>query len=33
VLTSLRAGRPQQSDCAANLNALIGTLNQFDGIG
>jgi uncharacterized membrane-anchored protein len=32
VLTSLRASNPTQSDCASTLAALIGTLNQFDGI-
>jgi len=32
VLTSLRAGSPTRSDCAASLTALITTLNKFDGV-
>lgn len=32
VLTSLRAGNPSQSDCAATLAALTATLNEFDGV-
>ncbi len=32
VLTSLRASRPTQADCAANLATLTSALNQFDGI-
>jgi uncharacterized membrane-anchored protein len=32
VLTSLRARQPSQSDCSANLAALISTLNKFDGV-
>jgi uncharacterized membrane-anchored protein len=32
VLTSLRAGRPTQSECSAALTALINTLNKFDGV-
>ena len=32
VLTSLRAGNPNQADCTANLAALKATLDQFDGV-
>lgn len=32
VLTSLRAGTPSQTDCAADLKALNATLDQFDGV-
>ncbi|GAA3634384.1 COG4705 family protein [Microlunatus ginsengisoli] len=32
VLTSLRASSPNQADCAANLKALVDTLNRFDGV-
>jgi uncharacterized membrane-anchored protein len=32
VLTSLRAGHPSQADCAAKLQTLADTLNQFDGV-
>src|SRR6478752_2651406 len=32
VLTSLRAGSPNQANCAANLTTLIDTLNIYDGV-
>jgi uncharacterized membrane-anchored protein len=32
TLTALRAGHPSQADCAAALDALAGTLDQFDGV-
>ena len=32
VLTSLRAGSPNQANCAANLSTLIDTLNTYDGV-
>jgi uncharacterized membrane-anchored protein len=32
VLTSLRAGTPNQSDCSTTIAALVTTLNKFDGV-
>ncbi|GAA2697807.1 COG4705 family protein [Actinoplanes palleronii] len=32
VLTALRAGTPNQADCAAKLTTLLNTLNTFDGV-
>jgi uncharacterized membrane-anchored protein len=32
VLTSLRAGTPNQSDCSTTIATLVNTLNKFDGV-
>jgi uncharacterized membrane-anchored protein len=32
VLTSLRAGTPDQSDCSTTIAALVTTFNKFDGV-